>query len=361
MRTPLNTLLAILVFVGSANAAEKDIVTPLRYVGGEGIGKGKHIVFVASDHEYRAEETCPTLARILSKHHGFRTTVVLGVDDDGYIEAGSSNLPGMSNLQQADGLVIFARFLNPPGEQMQHLVNYLDRGGPIVGLRTSSHAFKIPKDSPFAKYDFRSKVEGYENGFGHQILGNTWVGHYGRNHQQGTRNRIVPERKDHAILQGVGDNAFCMAGAYVGQVRDGFTVLTKTQPLVAFKADAAPDKSKPPMPSTWTRHYTVKDGRQARVFHSTQGASEDLLDDNYRRMIVNGILWSIGMEDKITANLNVGIVGPFNPLPFTNGGHAQKVRPLDLSDFDSPVMPTGGIHKPLKDASGRRKSNAKSK
>jgi type 1 glutamine amidotransferase len=283
------------------------------------------------------------------------------VDDEGYIKAGSSNLPGMEALKKADGVVIFARFLNPPADQMQHLVDYLDRGGPIVGLRTSSHAFKIPKDSPFAKYDFKSQVEGYENGFGHQILGNTWVGHYGKNHQQGTRNQIVPEQKDHPILRGVDDNAFCMAGAYVGQVRDGFTVLTKTQPLVAFKPDAAPDDSKPPMPSTWTRHYTAKDGTQARVFHSTQGASEDLLDDNYRRMLVNGILWSIGLEDKITADLNVDIVGPFQPLPFTNGGHAQKVKPSDLAEFDSPIMPRGGIHKPLKDVSSRRKQNADSK
>ena len=38
----------------------------LVYQGGEGIGKGKHIVFLASDHEYRSEEACPALARILA-------------------------------------------------------------------------------------------------------------------------------------------------------------------------------------------------------------------------------------------------------------------------------------------------------
>ena len=128
--------------------------------------------------------------------------------------------------------MIFTRFLNLPGEQMDHLIAYLDRAGPVVGLRTSSHAFKIPSDSAYAKYDFRSQVKGYESGFGHQILGNTWVGHYGRNHQQGTRQQIVSEQKDHPILRGVNDHAFCYAGAYVGQPREGFTVLTKTQPLV---------------------------------------------------------------------------------------------------------------------------------
>ena len=35
--------------------------------GDAGPGKGKHIVFIAGDHEYRGEETLPALARILAK------------------------------------------------------------------------------------------------------------------------------------------------------------------------------------------------------------------------------------------------------------------------------------------------------
>ena len=49
---------------------------PLVYEGEAGPGKGKHIVLIASDHEYRSEETLPALARILAKHHGFKCTVV---------------------------------------------------------------------------------------------------------------------------------------------------------------------------------------------------------------------------------------------------------------------------------------------
>ena len=188
---------------------------PLVYEGTAGPGAGKHLVFMASDHEYRAEETCPALARLLARHHGFKCTVLFGLDQDGHLEAGASNIPGMEALAGADLLVIFTRFLNLPPEQMDHLVAFLERGGPVVSLRTSSHAFKIPAGSPYAKYDYQSKVEGHENGFGHQILGNTWVGHYGQNHRQGTRILLVPGQKNHPILRGVGDNAFCHAGAYV--------------------------------------------------------------------------------------------------------------------------------------------------
>jgi type 1 glutamine amidotransferase len=313
--------------------------TSIIYEGGPGPGQGKHIVFLASDHEYRAEESCPALARILAKHLGFTCTVVFGVDADGFIEAGSSRVSGLEALEKADLFVISARFLNLPDEQMAHIVSYLDRGGPVVGMRTSSHAFKIPGNSKYAKYDFKSKAADYENGFGHQILGNTWVGHYGENHKQGTRITTVPEQRGNVILAGVGETAFCHAGAYVGKAAPDFTVLTTSQPLVSMEPNAEPDTKKPPMPSTWTRHYAAKDGSKHRVFHTTQGASQDILDDNYRRLIINGILWALGMEKEIKPDLNIAFVGPYKPGAFSFGGYARNVKPSDLAGFDSPIMP----------------------
>ncbi|MFC7339071.1 hypothetical protein ACFQY0_17895 [Haloferula chungangensis] len=338
---PMTTLLVTLLGAAGVQAS-----TSITYEGTEGPGKGKHVVFLASDHEYRTEETSPALARILAKHHGFKCTVVFGVDKEGYIEAGSSNVSGLAALDDADLFVIFARFLNPPAEEMAHLESYLERGGPVVGLRTSSHAFKIPADSPYAKYDYQSKVDGYEKGFGHQVLGNTWVGHYGKNHVQGTRTQIIEDQKDNVILSGVGDNAFCHAGAYVGEPGPDFTVLTKSQPLVSMEKDGDPDTSKPAMPSSWTRHYTSKDGKKHRVFHSTQGASEDILDEDYRRLIVNGMFWAAGLEESIKPDLDIAFVGPYTPNTFSFGGAARKVKPSDLAGWDSPIMPQGDEHKP---------------
>ena len=47
----------------------------LTYPGGEGPGKGKHVVLIAADQEYRSEQAMPMMARILSKHHGIDCTV----------------------------------------------------------------------------------------------------------------------------------------------------------------------------------------------------------------------------------------------------------------------------------------------
>lgn len=320
-------------------AATTATASPIVYQGESGPGKGRHIVFLASDHEYRSEETCPALARILAKRLGFTCTVVFGEDKDGFIEAGSSRITGLEALRKADLFFIFARFLSPPNDQMAEIEAYLERGGPVVGLRTSSHAFKMENNSKYGKYDYRSKVAGFENGFGHQILGNTWVGHYGTNHQQGTRIITIPEQRSHPILTGVGETAFCHAGAYVGKIGPDFTVLTNSQPLVSMDPASAPDTKKPPMPSTWTRSYAAKDGSKHRVFHSTQGASEDILDDNYRRLILNGVLWSLGMEKEIKADFDISFVGPYKPSTFSFGGFAKGVKPSVLAGWESPLMP----------------------
>jgi hypothetical protein len=299
----------------------------------------KHIVFIASDHEYRAEETCTALARIMAKHHGYDCTVLYGVNENGEITAGASDIKGLEALEKADLMFIFTRFLDLPDDQMKHIDAYIKRGGPVVGLRTSSHAFKIPAGKTYAKYDFRSKDPNFKKGFGHQILGNTWVGHYGKNHTQGTRIKLIPEQKEHAILTGVNDNAFCYAGGYNGIADETFTVLTNSQPLVSMEKDAAPDPKKKPVPSTWTRHYTTEDGKKARVFHSTQGASEDLLDPDYRRLIVNGTFWAMGDEAAIKADNNISFVGEYQPTTFKFDGHVKGVKPADLQDINSPIMP----------------------
>ena len=106
------------------------------YNGTKGIGKGKHIVFIATDHEYRGEETLPALARILAKRYGFTCTVIWALDEEGNIHPGGSNIKGLEVLKNADLMVIFTRFANFESEQMQYIDDYIKRGGAVVGLRT---------------------------------------------------------------------------------------------------------------------------------------------------------------------------------------------------------------------------------
>ncbi len=356
----LFALLASVVFLMPTSFAEE----PLVFEGLQGPGKGKHIVFLAGDHEYRSEESLPELARILAKHHGFKCTVLFNIDQaSGEIAAGNSNMPGMEALDTADLAVVFLRFQNFPPEQMKHVDDYLNRGGPVVGLRTATHAFKMNANDPFSKYSYDSKVKDYELGFGHQVLGQTWVGHYGKNHSQSTRITLVDEKKSHPILSGVKD-IWVQAGGYVGKPVDG-EVLTMAQPLNGMTLDSVADESKPPMPSEWTRTYKSASGRIGRVFTTLYGTPEDILNDGYRRMVVNGCYWTLGMEGLIKSDANIAFVGPFKPNTFAGDGFARGIKPAMYSGFESPIPANNNVKKPIpkernrKNDSPRKKSSAK--
>ena len=72
----LLSALLILAFTATLRAADPWVV----YEGGDGPGKGKHIVLVSGDEEYRSEETLPQLGKILARHHGFKCTVLFAID-----------------------------------------------------------------------------------------------------------------------------------------------------------------------------------------------------------------------------------------------------------------------------------------
>ena len=90
-------------------------------------------------------------------------------------------------------------------------------------------------------------------------------------------------------------------------------------------------KNEPMMPVAWTKTYTGKEGKAARVFATTMGASQDLQSAGTRRMLVNACYWAVGLDDKIAEQADVAIVGDYKPLPFGFGGHKKNVRPSDLA------------------------------
>src|SRR5436190_2194402 len=122
--------------------------------GGDGPGKGKHVVLVSGDEEYRSEEMLPQMAKILAKRHGFKCTVLFAIDPkDGTINPNQSdNIPGLEALDSADLMVIFTRFRKLPDGQMKHIADYVESGKPVVGLRTATHAFDPKPGTTYAKW-----------------------------------------------------------------------------------------------------------------------------------------------------------------------------------------------------------------
>ena len=320
----------------AASAADRVV-----YEGESGPGKGKHIVFIASDHEYRGEETCPAIARIMAKRYGFKCTVLFGQTPEGIIKPGSSIVPGIELVEEADMLFLFLRFLKPDDAWMEKFESYLKRGGPVLGLRTTTHAFNGLKGK-YAYYNYNCSDKDFIGGFGRQILGETWnpklgAGHYGQNHKYATAMNTVPAQKDHPVMRGVKD-MHAMAGAYSAVPMPNSTILATNQVLASMKVGAAPIANKPPQPAAWVRNYSFKGGKEGRAFCSTQGASEDILSEGVRRMIVNATLWCMGMEDEIKADADVSFVGPYNPSTFSFKPSIKDAKPGDIEGWDTPIL-----------------------
>ena len=296
----------------------------LTYPGnGDGAGKGKHIVLIAADQEYRSEQSMPMMARLFSETHGFDCTVLFGVNDEGLVDPTmpvypkkgeedafkKHSIPGLEHLAKADLVIFNMRLLTLPEEQLKKIVAYLESGKPLIGIRTANHGFRGPL--PYKK-------DGKRVRFGDDVLGGAFRGHHGNWHADSTRGIIIEEAKDHPVLVGVED-VWGPSDVYRtypegGGLPDGCTALLMGQPLVGRQPDDGPNPKKIPLPIAWTKTWTGTTGNTARVFHVTMGSARDYQSAGLRRLTVNAAYWCLNLEDEIRPDLKVDIVGEYQPL-----------------------------------------------
>jgi type 1 glutamine amidotransferase len=197
-------------------------------------------------------------------------------------------------------------------------------------MRTATHAFDLKGSPTYARYSWNSKE--WDGGFGRQVLGETWVAHHGRHAVQSTRGVIVKGREQHPILRGIPDGAIWVP-TDVYKVRlplpEGSEALVLGQVLQGMKESDAPVEgapNDPMMPVAWTRTY-----RGARVFTTTMGSAQDLLNEGFRRLLLNACYWAMGLDGRIDQHSNAGLAGMYEPLPFGFGGAAKGMKAADLT------------------------------
>jgi hypothetical protein len=314
----------------------------LVYPGGDGPGKGRHIVLIAADQEYRSEQAMPMLAKVLSTHHGFDCTVLFGVNGKGevdptmpvYPEKGKEaefkphHIPGLEHLASADLVIFFPRLLTLPTSEQEQIVKYIDSGKPIIALRTGNHGFRGPL--PY-------KVNGKQVRWGEDVLGGAFMGHHGRWQADSTRGVIVDEQKSHSILAGV-SNIWGKTDVYRtykegASLPEGCTALVWGQPLMGRRPDDAPNTKLEPLPVAWIKPWQTSGGKNARVFHSTMGSATDLQNAGLRRLIINAAYWCLAMEPAISANSSVEIVGTYQPLESGFNYEKLGVKARAVSDY----------------------------
>ena len=323
---------ALTVLVGNPLAAAP--APSVTYEARPGVGEGRHLVFLTGDEEYRGEEGLPMLAKILSQRHGFRCTVLFALDPDGTINPdNNASLGGAEALDTADGIVLALRFRQWPDAVMKLFADAVARGVPIMGLRTSTHAFRFPTNHPGAYK--------HMNDFGRNVLGENWVSHWGANRRGATRGIIEPSTERDPVLRGVTD-IFGDSGIYETHPVADAKILARGQVLKGMNPADAPDREQrkvrksdgieqgindPMMPLAWTRLNQNENGTTNRVFCTTMGAATDLLNEGLRRMVVNAVLWGFALE--IPAQTDVRFVDPFEPAAYAFKGYRRGLTPED--------------------------------
>ncbi|MFC5454061.1 ThuA domain-containing protein [Prosthecobacter fluviatilis] len=302
-----------------------------------GTTKGKHIVLLSGDEEYRSEEAMPMLGKLLSQRHGFKCTVLFSLGADGTIDPkNGASLTHPEALDSADAIVMLLRFRHWDEATTRKFEAAVNRGVPIVALRTSTHAFSgYPKDSPYASWNWNSN-----GGWGKKVLGETWVSHWGKHKVEATKGVIEAANANHPVLRGVSDlfantdvyEAAPPADAVVlvrGQILQGMT--PDTAPATYRKATAAKveqDVNSPMMPVAWLRVVKNDAGTENKILASTMGAATDLTNEGLRRLVVNGLHWGLGLE--VPEKADVTPVGDYKPTMYGFGEFQKGLKPDDF-------------------------------
>jgi len=223
-----------------------------------------HAVFVIHEKEYDTARTVPAFVEAeLAQRFGWRCTYLMG--------DGLHNIPGLEVLDDADLLFVSVRRQVLPAEDLAHIRAYCESGKPVVGIRTASHAFSSRKgDTPDGAEEWPE--------FDFEILGGNYHDHYGNTLKAIAQ--VISAESGHPILDGVDVAEFVTGGS-----------LYETSPL----ADSATPllmgrvAGHPPEPVAWTN--VNKYG--GRVFYTSLGHVDDFDNPDFRRLLVNGIVWAL--------------------------------------------------------------------
>ena len=236
------------------------------------------VVFVTGDHEYGGEETLPLIAAELEKNYGLSTKVLKASPN----QNAEKNIPGLEILAQADLAIFFLRWRQLPPDQLEFIDRYLKSGKPVMGFRTSTHAFNFPKGHESEKW----------NAFGEFALnappgwGKAGHTHYG--HKSTTDVSVIKTAKNHPILKGISPNFH--ASSWLYRVLPDYP--TKGSEWLLMGKSVNPDKEATENPVAWTGTNSFG----AKIFTTTLGHPEDFQVPDFQHLIINAIHWELGKK-----------------------------------------------------------------
>lgn len=317
------------------------IVTPQLAQAEKQNTKKPHAVFVIGTHHYSPQKTLPLLAEQLQES-GFRTTVISPKKNP---ERKPNGIPGLEALNDADVAIFYMRFLTLPDDQLAIIDRYVKSGKPVVGFRTSSHAFMYPKGSPNAHRN---------DDFGKRVLGSKYFFHL----KGKTKVEATEAGKEHPVLSHVKiNNGLTASGSlYLSDIpKDAKSLLSGTGK--AKKAGIIKNSfGTHQITETMTQDvaWTWKNEWGGRVFATSLGHPDTFTNSNFVRLFINGICWTadhpIPVKDARIVGIKQGPDGSnvLNEKYKTATGMTSKKGSNKRKVADAKNMSTGN-KEPFKD------------
>lgn len=236
-----------------------------------------HWVVMISEDEYRTEETLTEWARV----HLARTCRVSFVFEH---PSRPGHFPGIEALDQADGLLVSVRRRPLDAQTMRHVRSYVSNGKPVLGIRTSSHAFCLRENAP---------APGLEQWpeFDAEVFGGNYTGH----HPDGLIARVeslsgsgtASSLNEQRSSLGLRETRFESRGS-----------LYRVLPLLAgtrvLWQGTIPDQ--PSQPVAWT--FVRADS--GKSFYTSLGHSSDFEQPRFRAMLLEAAHWLTGSTMVVT-------------------------------------------------------------
>jgi putative membrane-bound dehydrogenase-like protein len=212
------------------------------------------VALVSGSFEYKSDDSLSALAKHLEANYPLECVLISAKAEK------DTTFAGLERLEKCDAAVFFTRRLQIEGDSLEAVKKYIKSKKPIVGIRTASHGFQ--------KWLEMDK----------EVLGGDYKGHFGAGVAEV---KPTDKGKDHPILKGVA--AFKTNGSLYKNPNVAADVTVLLQGYMGKESE----------PVAWTREA---DGR--RVFYTSLGHPDDFKDENFIRLLTNGLAWATKSEWK---------------------------------------------------------------
>ena len=243
------------------------------------------IAFISAEGEYRSNQRFPEFARELLLTKDVNVEFATGKP---VMEGeGRHNIENLQILKDADLAVMAIRRRAMVSEQMNLIKEYVNSGKPVLGIRTTSHAFDARGVVPREGGGIVAAKEGVSEflyqwpEFDKDVLGGNYQGHYARL-QEGTKIIVVPGMENHVLLEGV--------------EQDGFSSpnwLYRNRPLRSDNAQVLLLGTIPDVPSEpvmWINTYG-----KGKIIYTSLGHWDDWKLESFRNLMLNSIKYLLNL------------------------------------------------------------------